>query len=137
MPAREFWQNYSVESTGGVAIGTTDGGGYIDFPERTLWAPVGLRLAGPVMSVLRSGFHASFGSSAHIVPLCDVLERGERMSIFVGGDAPTKVVLGYFDRGGIRAATGMPAAPSECQSVEKQARQVNALVKSAVSRAKK
>jgi hypothetical protein len=95
LPVGETWRNYSIEVTDHHADGLTNTDGYVEFPEHTLWAPLLLRIVGPVRSVLGSGVHAGFGRSAWIFSKCGLAMRGSRLPTYWGDDLPDRVVLGY------------------------------------------
>jgi hypothetical protein len=98
LPVSQTWRNYSVETTDHHADGATDKDGYVEFPERWLWAPLVLRILGPIRSVLGSGAHASFGRSAWIFPKCGLQMLGSRLPTYWGKDLPVRVMLGYNER---------------------------------------
>lgn len=95
LPVVQTWRNYSVEQTDHNADGITDQDGYVQFPKRTLWAPLMMRILGPIESVIGSGAHASFGQAAWILPKCGLQMRGSRLPTYWGKDLPGRVVLGY------------------------------------------
>jgi hypothetical protein len=98
LPVSQTWRNYSVEKTDHNADGETDKDGYVMFPERTLWAPLVLRILGPIGSVLGSGAHASFGRSSWIFQKCGLKMLGSRLPTYWGSDLPDRVKLGYNER---------------------------------------
>jgi hypothetical protein len=120
LPVQQTWRNYSVEVGDHHATGLTDDGGYAQFPERSVWAPLVLRVLGPIGSILSAGAHASFGSTGWITNSCDLMERGSRLAAYFGSDLPDHITLGYFDRGDIRHHVPMPIDP-RCKAQEDQA----------------
>src|ERR1700733_2983555 len=60
MTVRLIYQDYSAEGQSHESNATTDGGGHVAFPARTLTASVGTRVA-QILSFAREGAHASFG----------------------------------------------------------------------------
>ena len=102
------------------ASGMTDENGYAQFPERSVWSPLILRVLGPIGSILGAGAHASFGSSGWIMTSCDLIERGSRLATYYGVDLPDHLTLGHFDRGNIRSIVPMSADP-RCKEQEAQA----------------
>ena len=101
LPVTQTWRNYSVETTDHHADGATDKDGYVEFPERELWAPLILRILGPIRSVIGSGAHASFGRSAWIFPKCGLEMVGQRLPTYWGKDLLDRVMLGYSERAAI------------------------------------
>lgn len=84
LPVNQTWRNYSVEASDHRASGVTDENGYAQFPERSVWSPLVMRVLGPIGSIIGAGAHASFGSSAWIMTSCDVMERGSRLATYYG-----------------------------------------------------
>jgi hypothetical protein len=101
LPVTQTWRNYSVETTDHHADGATDKDGYVEFPERKLWAPLILRILGPIRSVIGSGVHSSFGRSASIFQKCGLEMLGQRLPTYWGKDLPDRVMLGYNERAAI------------------------------------
>jgi hypothetical protein len=120
LPVNQTWRNYSVETSDHHASGMTDENGYAQFPERSVWAPLVLRVIGPIGSVLGAGVHASFGSYGWIMTSCDLMERGSRLATYYGADLPGQITLGYFDRSDIRRTVPMSVEP-RCKLQEEQA----------------
>lgn len=120
LPVNQTWRNYSVEASDHHASGITDENGYAQFPERSVWAPLVMRVLGPIGSILGAGAHASFGSSGWIRTSCDLMERGSRLATYYGADLPDHLTLGYFDRGNIRSIVPMSVDP-RCKQQEEQA----------------
>jgi hypothetical protein len=123
LPIEQTWQNYSVESRANVVTRHTDAQGYVVFPARSTWSPLLFRAVGPVLNVLSTGVHASFGPSSWLIPKCDVT-GSNAMAVYTGSkELPTTIVLKHFDRSAIRAA--IPARdllpiPAECAAIEAQ-----------------
>lgn len=93
MPVNYSWQNYSLESNGNEERTRTDENGYVSFPERTIRAALLQRMLGPVLNILQTGVHASFGSSGHIVVWGRPEEYETESLSYDGGVPPEKVVL--------------------------------------------
>lgn len=121
LPVNQTWRNYSVESSDHHAGGMTDENGYAQFPERSVWAPLVMRVLGPIKNMLGAGAHASFGSSGWIMTSCDLMERGSRLAAYYGTDLPDHITLGYFGRGNIRRIVPMSVDP-RCKQQEEQAK---------------
>ena len=68
----EHWSHSSLESKGHEAEATTDEGGYVTFPVRTIRASLFARAIGPVQNVLKTGVHASFGPDADLTVPGDI-----------------------------------------------------------------
>ena len=68
----EHWQDYLLESEGHEEMLKTDGGGVVDFPERTIRASIASRLAHRV-----AGF-AGRGTKARIDKYASVVVWGNR-----------------------------------------------------------
>jgi hypothetical protein len=125
LPVEQTWQNYSIESSAHYSSGVTDNEGFVIFPERTVRAPIILRIVGPIGSVLfRGGVHASFGPTSWLVVMCDMLPT-DRLAIYAGADLPNKFTLKFFDRAPARNSTGMPHN-DQCKGPDEQARQAGA-----------
>ena len=61
------WQQYSFEFNGHEERAHTDENGYVSFPERTARASLLQRMFVPIVNVLTTGAHASFGPDGHIM----------------------------------------------------------------------
>jgi hypothetical protein len=120
LPVNQTWRNYSVETKDHHASELTDENGYAQFPKRSVWAPLVMRVLGPIGSILGAGVHASFGPSGWIMTSCDLMERGSRLATYYGTDLPVHITLGYFDRGNIRNMVPMSVDP-RCKAQEEQA----------------
>lgn len=120
LPVNQTWRNYSVEASDHNARGVTDENGYAQFPERSLWAPLLLRVLGPIGSFFIGGVHAGYGSSGWIMTPCDLMERGSRSATYYGTDLPDHITLGYYDRGDMRRLVPLPIDP-RCKEQEEQA----------------
>ena len=68
---RQIWQDYSLEFGGHEEDLPTDAHGRVNFPARTITAPLIWRLIGPLTSIGRQGVHASFGVHADMFPLAN------------------------------------------------------------------
>lgn len=66
---KQFWQNYSVELSGNQQELMTDDSGFVSFPRRTVRANLLHRIFVSAINIVTQGFHASFGVSAHLVPV--------------------------------------------------------------------
>jgi hypothetical protein len=125
MPVRQIWKDSSAQSSSSEQTENTDSNGSVTFPERRLRAPLIAHLIQPVANVFSAGVHASFGTSSYLIPLCDVMETGSVSAVYTGSELPLEIILSYFDRTPIRAATG-GKNPSECLSIEAQAKDADA-----------
>jgi len=63
---RESYQDYSIESQGHENDRLTDAFGETHFARVTVWYSLGRRAAGAILSTLRGGVHASFGTHASV-----------------------------------------------------------------------
>jgi hypothetical protein len=123
LPVSQTWQNYSIESQANYADRMTDAQGYVVFPEHSSWSPLAVRLLHPILNVLRTGVHASFGNSSWVIEKCDVKATQNTQAIYFGQPLPIKVILEYEDRSGLRAAMpGSMPVPSGCAVIEAQVR---------------
>ena len=84
----EHWSHSSLEHNGHEAEATTDEGGYVTFPVRTIKASLLGRAIGPVQNVLKTGVHASFGPDA------DLSVPGDIASYSPGKPLPKQIVFG-------------------------------------------
>jgi hypothetical protein len=117
----QTWQNYSIESRANYTDGSTDLQGYVTFPEHKSWSPLLVRLVHPVLNILSTGVHASFGSSSWVIPKCDVKESGPAQAVYYGQPLPTEIVVVYEDRSRLRAAMpGSMQPAASCKAVEAQ-----------------
>ena len=124
LPVRQVWKNYSAESSSHEETRLTNSNGVVRFPERFAESPAIARFMQPVGNLLLTGVHASFGSSSYLIPLCDVMEAPTGTESALGNDSGT-VILSYFDRSPIRAATGGTAIQG-CTVIEAQAQNADA-----------
>ena len=113
LPVRQTWQNYSLETRSHEETAVTDNDGYVNFSERRLITSPLMQLLGPVLSFGRSAFHASFGPSSWIIPLCNLIEVGPGMTIYRGGDLPAQARL--------RRSSLDQVAISKCEAIDQQA----------------
>jgi hypothetical protein len=84
----EHWSHSSLEHDGHEAEATTDEGGYVTFPVRTIRASLLGRAIGPVRNVLKTGVHAGFGPSA------DLSVPGDIAVYSWGKPLPKQIVFG-------------------------------------------
>jgi hypothetical protein len=121
LKVEQTWQNYSTETSDHKESRRTDAQGYVSFPKRTNWAPLAIRILGPVASFFFGGWwEAAYGPSTWIIPSCNVLgSAGYNNS----GVLQNQVVLEYYDRSGLREIFGDPPVLPECASIEAQARE--------------
>ena len=84
----EHWSHSSLEHDGHEAEATTDEGGYVTFPVRTIRASLLGRVIGPVQNVLKTGVHAGFGPSA------DLSVPGDIAVYSPGKPLPKQIVFG-------------------------------------------
>jgi hypothetical protein len=93
----QWWQHYTVESSGHRQDAETDKNGYVSFPKRTIRASLLFRTLG-VISKTKSGafgfIHSSFGPDAHIAAYGEIFD-GKRFegsaSYRIGQPLPTRL----------------------------------------------
>jgi hypothetical protein len=81
------WQHYSVEFEGNEERTHTDEDGYVSFRARTVRASLIRRVIVPVVNILSTAFHASFGPSGHIV-VWGRPDEFETAGAYSDGDSP-------------------------------------------------
>ena len=84
----EHWIHSSLEHNGHEAEATTDEGGYVTFPVRTIRASLLARAIGPAQNVLKTGVHAGFGPSADLSVPGDIAVYSHSKPL------PEQIVLG-------------------------------------------
>jgi hypothetical protein len=127
LPVRQFWRNYSAETSDNAETRSTDADGGVTFPERRIRKAHLLRLLIPVQNVLSTGVHASFGSSAQLVPTCDMMPSGNSTSIYNGSSLPAKkLTLAFFDRSYTKMMPGYEPTPLVCAKLVEQVRSAGA-----------
>jgi len=81
------------QDIGHEEVATTDAQGWVAFPERALWAPIALRVWGPVRNVLSAFLHASSGRYASLAPLCPLRAVDPELTYYLGQALAEQVSL--------------------------------------------
>jgi hypothetical protein len=63
----ESWQDYSLEGEGHEEDRLTDEAGYVTFPERKIWSPLGWRIISTGMAAFLTLAHGSMGPHATVM----------------------------------------------------------------------
>jgi hypothetical protein len=119
----QTWQNYSTEIRDHKESRRTDAQGCVSFPRRTNWAPLAVRILGPVASFFFGGWwEAAYGPSSWLTTSCNVSEVYDGAVYNGSSTLQNQVTLKYYDRSGPRAIFGDPPILPECASIEAQAK---------------
>lgn len=116
LPIEQSWQDYSFESDAHTAEALTNDVGVVEWPPRYSRASLMRRLIGRIMNSL-GGVHASFVPASWINQKCSLSARGPSLPIMIGGELPTRIVLG-------QSSAEMSIRP-ECARHMAQARQAD------------
>jgi hypothetical protein len=114
---KQSWADFSVEGqvVGHEEVAATDAQGFVIFPERVLWAPVALRLWGPVRNLLTAFIHASSGRYASLTPLCPLRAVDPERTYYLGQSLAEQVHLA-------EAEGSIVSDNADCQRLIEQAR---------------
>jgi hypothetical protein len=114
---KQSWADFSVEGqvVGHEEVAATDAQGFVAFPERVLWAPVALRLWGPVRNLLTAFIHASSGRYASLTPLCPLRAVDPERTYYLGQSLAEQVHLA-------EAEGSIVSDNADCQRLIEQAR---------------
>jgi hypothetical protein len=87
---RQHWQNFSIELSGHEQDAETDENGFVSFPERTITAPLWMRVLGIIRSTVSGGLiHSSYGPRVSLAAYGDIV-GGKRLegTVFYDGSGP-------------------------------------------------
>jgi hypothetical protein len=117
LKVRQNWADFSVEGQeiGHEEIALSDAQGFVAFPERQLWAPVALRVWGPVRNLLSSFLHASSGRYASLTPLCPLRALDPQRTYYLGQSLSRQVRLA-------EAEGALASSDANCAHLVEQAR---------------
>jgi hypothetical protein len=123
IPVRQFWRDYSAETSDNSETRNADADGRVTFPERRIRNAHILRVLIPELNVLSTGVHASFGKSAQVVPMCAMMPTGNNSSIYSGASPPAKkLTLASLDRSYTNKMPGYERVPPVCARLDGQVR---------------
>jgi hypothetical protein len=116
---KQSWADFSVEGQeiGHEEVAATDPQGFVAFPERALWAPVALRVWGPVRNLLSSFLHASSGRYASLTPLCPLRAVDPDRTYYLGQSLAQQVHL-------VEGEGAIMSNGADCERAVEQVRQV-------------
>ena len=91
----QYWQHYTVESSGHRQDAKTDKNGYVSFPKRTIRASLLFRTLGVISKTMSGGFiRSSYGPDTFIAAYGEIVD-GNRLegsaSYKVGQPLPTRL----------------------------------------------
>jgi hypothetical protein len=114
---KQSWADFSVDGQeiGHEETAVTDAQGLVAFPERPLWAPVALRVWGPVRNLLSSFLHASSGRYASLTPLCPLRALDPQGTYYLGQSLSEQVRL-------VEAEAARASSDANCAHLVEQAR---------------
>jgi hypothetical protein len=117
LAVKQSWTDFSVEGqeVGYEDVAVTDVQGFVAFPERALWAPLALRVWGPVRNLLSSFLHASSGRYAELTPLCPLHAIDPDRTYYLGQSLSEQVHLAEAEGASVRG-------DADCERLVEQAR---------------
>ncbi|MDQ4120756.1 MAG: hypothetical protein M3209_04845 [Acidobacteriota bacterium] len=89
---REYWQHYSLESSGHQEERLTDENGYVVFPKRTIWSPLLWRIVSTSLAAVSTLAHGSMGIDAWLMVVGYSTGGGAR-DYKPGEPLPNEIVL--------------------------------------------